>query len=53
MTPRRLPLFVPGLVLASTVALSPIGSYAEGVSLQNTGTVTVYCSPAGGAAVVL
>ena len=41
MTPRRLPLFVPGLVLASTVALYPIGSNAEGVSLQNTGTVTV------------
>lgn len=50
MTLRRLPLFVSSLVLASSIALSPIGSYAEGVSLQNTGTVTVYFSPAGGAA---
>ena len=49
MTLRRLPLLVFGLVLASTAVLSPIGCSAAGVSLQNTGTVTVYFSPDGGA----
>ncbi|MFV8638496.1 phospholipase D family protein [Ralstonia pseudosolanacearum] len=50
MMPRRLLPLLSGLALASVATFCPIVSHAEGVSLQNTGTVTVYFSPGGGAA---